>query len=587
MSTALPAANTARREPQPIARHRLKQLGLWRDLIIVTVVTALLWSFRFSGPIDLRYDAGVYYVLGTSLAEGRGYRLSNEPGAPLAIQYPPALPALVALHERALGTSDPVRVGVWLKRSYAVMHLLLAIGSFLVARAMLGAPLGLVAALLSLAPLNSYYLSNLLFTELPYTLVSVCLALILLSESLKERPVFREIAGFALVVAGFALRTAGLALLAAWVAEAVCRRRWRTALFRAGLALVPFVSWETYVHSVQRSEDYAHPAYAYQRAPYQFYNVSYAENLALRDPFQPELGRATTGTWLTRVAENVAVIPLSLAEATTQVEGFWSGAVKTILYPGQKKVAWLDQSAVVPLLAVALVVLLGILQFVRRRFWFPVLLIVFSIGLTCATPWPGQFSRYLAPIGPFLAIALVLGAQKTGDFIRGVRQPFIRRTGWAVAAALTVGVGCAHAFAAMNSYRSMTRVAPVSVGDGDWARRRWFYYDPGWADWDRAVNWIGRNAPPDAVIATNAPHLCYLMTGRHAVFPPMEASPAHASELLRGVSVSYVIIDELDFIDISRRYAAPAMEASPTNWKLAQRFNHTLVYERVRTGFPQ
>jgi hypothetical protein len=555
-------------------------------LIIVTVVTALLWCFRFSGPIDLRYDAGVYYVLGTSLAEGRGYRLGNEPGAPLAIQYPPALPALVALHEQALGTSDPVRVGVALKHSYAVMHLLLAIGTFLVARAVIGVPLGLVAALLSLAPLNSYYLSNLLFTELPYTLVSVCLALILLSESLQERAVFREIAGFGLVVAGFALRTAGLALLAAWVGEALCRRRWRTAIMRAGLALMPFVSWQTYVRSVQHREDYSHAAYGYQRAPYQFYNVSYAENLALRDPFRPELGRATAGTWLTRVAKNVAAIPLSLAEATSQVEGFWSGAVKTIFYPGQKKVAWLDQSAVVPLLAVAFVVLLGILQFVRRRFWFPVLLIVFSVGLTCATPWPGQFSRYLAPIGPFLAIALVLGAQKTREFIKCVRQRLIRRIWWSVAAALTLGFGCAHAFAAVNSYRSMTRITPVSVGDGEWVQRRWFYYDPGWADWDRAVDWINRNAPPDAVVATNAPHLCYLMTGRRAVFPPMEASPAHASELLRGVPVSYVIIDELDFIDIARRYAAPAMDASPTDWKLAQRFNHTLIYERTREPAP-
>jgi hypothetical protein len=133
----------------------------------------------------------------------------------------------------------------------------------------------------------------------------------------------------------------------------------------------------------------------------------------------------------------------------------------------------------------------------------------------------------------------------------------------------------------MNSYRSMTRVAPVSVSDGGWTQRRWFYYDPAWADWDRAVDWIGRYARPDAVVATTAPHLCYLMTGRHAVFPPMEASPARASEFLRSVPVSYVVIDELDFIDIARRYAAPAVEAVPTDWKLAKSFNNTLVYERT------
>ena len=31
-------------------------------------------------------------------------------------------------------------------------------------------------------------------------------------------------------------------------------------------------------------------AYAYQRAPYQYYNVSYLENIRYVDPFVPELG---------------------------------------------------------------------------------------------------------------------------------------------------------------------------------------------------------------------------------------------------------------------------------------------------------
>ena len=47
----------------------------------------------------------MYYILGTSLAGGHGYRLLNEPGQIRAVQYPPLLPAIVAIHERLLGTS--------------------------------------------------------------------------------------------------------------------------------------------------------------------------------------------------------------------------------------------------------------------------------------------------------------------------------------------------------------------------------------------------------------------------------------------------------------------------------------------------
>ena len=42
---------------------------------------------------------------------------------------------------------------------------------------------------------------------------------------------------------------------------------------------------------VRASDEYRRPAYNYQRAPYQYYNVSYAENVLLIDPFRPELGR--------------------------------------------------------------------------------------------------------------------------------------------------------------------------------------------------------------------------------------------------------------------------------------------------------
>ena len=43
----------------------------YRNAVAVSVlvlVSILLWTPRLRGPVDLRYDAGVYYVLGTSLA---------------------------------------------------------------------------------------------------------------------------------------------------------------------------------------------------------------------------------------------------------------------------------------------------------------------------------------------------------------------------------------------------------------------------------------------------------------------------------------------------------------------------------------
>ena len=45
-------------------------------------------------------------------------------------------------------------------------------------------------------------------------------------------------------------------------------------------ALLPIVAWHAYTATVTSSPEYGHPAYAYQRAPYQYSHVTYPENTA-------------------------------------------------------------------------------------------------------------------------------------------------------------------------------------------------------------------------------------------------------------------------------------------------------------------
>ena len=82
----------------PTTRLRQAISRRW-DFAVVLGLAIVLWLPRLSGPIDLRYDAGVYYLLGTSLAAGQGYRIPSEPGSPQALQYPPLLPAIVAVYQ--------------------------------------------------------------------------------------------------------------------------------------------------------------------------------------------------------------------------------------------------------------------------------------------------------------------------------------------------------------------------------------------------------------------------------------------------------------------------------------------------------
>src|SRR5205814_1997737 len=165
----------------------------------------------------------------------------------------------------------------------------------------------LAATTLCLLHLYTIFLSDLLFAELPFALVSVVFALVAVSGPAASRQWLRETTSFVLAVAGFLLRTAGVVLFAAWLLEALIRRRF-----------------------LQRAQ---------HRLP----------------------GRA--------------LIPLRFVS--------------------------------VPIFGFAALVVAGLVVLIRRGAWFMVFIVLGSVGLTCTTPWPRQFARYLSPLAPFLTIAAV------------------------------------------------------------------------------------------------------------------------------------------------------------------------------------
>src|SRR3954449_2848461 len=139
-----------------------------RCAIALCILTLLSWIPRSQGPIDLRWDGGTYYILGTSLAQGKGYRLLNEPGEIRADQYPPLLPAIVAVHEKVLSSSDPVRVGIWLRRTWMLMSIAYVCGAFFLARLFLSRLYSFWLAAICMLSYDMYYLATLCFAELPF-----------------------------------------------------------------------------------------------------------------------------------------------------------------------------------------------------------------------------------------------------------------------------------------------------------------------------------------------------------------------------------------------------------------------------------
>jgi hypothetical protein len=572
-----------------VARH-------WAEAVVVAVAL-LLWVPRLSGPLDLRWDGGVYYVLGTSLATGQGYRILSEPGSPEALQYPPLLPAVVALYQRVLGSTDPAIVGPWLRISYAALFLAYALTVLALAKRYLRPALALAAAALCLFHPWTIFLSDLLFAEIPFALISVLFVLAVVDGWFVSRPRLRETVSFALAAGGFLLRTAGIALLAAWVIEALARHRWRQMLTRGVLALLPIVAWQAYVTRVQGSYGYAHPAYEYQRASYQYYNVSYAENILLRDPFRPELGQLDVLSFASRVRENLTSLVAAIGESVSTRKGWW----RRLLIESQRDTIG---RFLIPIgfgsvltFGLAIIVLAGLAILAWRGAWLMVFIVIGSIGLVWATPWPAQFTRYLTPLAPFFAICAVLPLSGIEVLLRAWQSRLVIPL-----ARMAIGGILLLAFTA-EIYTSLTLIRSrnaskesLVIPQGTSPGYPLFFHDSSWQTWEEAAAWIGAHAPPDAIVATTAPHFLYLRTGRRAVLPPMDQDPLRARRLLEAVPVSYVIVDELEFLDVSRRYALPAVKGDPLGWHLvhtillphsppwikpADSVNGTQIYQRI------
>jgi hypothetical protein len=551
-------------------------------LAALMVLAFALWIPWMRGPIDLRWDAGVYYILGSSLAQGKGYRLLNEPGDPQAVQYPPLLPLFIGAQQRLLGTSDPVVVGKWLRWLNQLMLMGCAALTYLLARQWLSRWLAFLAAMMFLLSLHTYFMGSLAFAEVPFALAS----LLFLLPRRASWP--GDIWSGTWAIVAYLLRTIGIALLVTWVAEAALRARWRAAIVRAVVAMLPVILWQGYVYRVEASPQYQHPAYLYQRAPYQFNNVTYSRNVAYIDPYRPELGLITRGQLIRRTLTNLLLERRSFPETVTTDLELWD-IVHSWIRPRLPLGLFHLLEAVVAY-TIAALMLVGLASMTLDGEWRVPLYVALSALAIAATPWPSQFSRYFWPLSPLLAIAFIVGVirmQIRLDSTAGRTWNYASSTVLVLVIATAISVESA--VAVFNWVRSDFKQATYIDSHKVIHPYRLFHYDQRWQNFDRAVDWIQREAAPNEVIVTGCPHYLYLRARRKAVMPPMENDPDRAEPLLGGIPAAYLIADDFGFMGpVVRNVIDSVTSRYPLQWKMVAiiRGSKTFVYKRVGSPEP-
>jgi hypothetical protein len=361
------------------------------------------------------------------------------------------------------------------------------------------------------------------------------------------------------------------------VLDALVARRVRTAAIRAVIALVPILGWNGLVVHVERSPDYTRPAYAYQRADYIWYNVSYARNVSLRDPFNPEEGRASVLEVAQRGLVNLAHMPKRLGTAVTARPYSWE-RLKELPTVGPF-IPW----RVILYLPIVLgvIVLFGVARLLTGDARLIGLYIVLMAAGICLTPWPwqGHWERYWAPVMPFLALALAVGLMTLTAWSARLPRP-VRGASRAGLIALVVAVLAMEVLVLTRMYAHRY---PATVRDlaGHVGKLDLFFYDQPHQALEVVVDWLGRRARPGDVVAASTPLWLYLRTGLKSVMPPFETDPARAQALLDSVPVRFVVVDGV-WPPVARDYALPLLARSPERWECvySDRAGKVEIYQR-------
>ena len=535
------------------------------DVVLAAAVGAvvlLTWLPRLTGPIDLRWDGGVYYVLGTALADGRGYRLLNEPGEIEADQYPPLFPAIIALHQRLAGTSDPTVVGRWLRLTFMLQSIGLGLAAYALFRRRLAPGLAVLGALVLMLHPVTIFVSDIAFSDLTFTVLTVSFFVVYGKD---ERSWSREALAGLLAVAAFLVRTTGIALLVAWVAGGLLSRRFRVAAVRLALVLPFVLGWQIHVAAVERGRSYTAPSYAYQRADYLFYNVSYARNYMLRDPERPEAGRLSVAGLAERLARNLSTVPHNTGEAISAQRDDWRKPTRALSrLPGIGGLFRLRLVDVALVLLGSLALTGLVIQYLGGDTVMP-LYVLLSIGIICLTPvsWSYRYWFSLAPM-------MIVGLSHFCAWVQRVLETHEwRRALWWGPRLVLAGVGVVLSVQVVSLFDLFhERHQPVVYRDlrGQTVSYRLFYYRDTYRALDAAIDWLREEAPDGAIIATSMPHWVYLRSGFKAVMPPFERDPVTALRLLEGVPVSYLVVDGRTFSP-TREFGLPAVRLAPNRWE--------------------
>lgn len=463
-------------------------------------------------------DNANYYILGSALAEGKGYSDLHLKDAPAHNHYPPGYPAMIAAIKVLGGDVQAVKR---VNQLFLAACLLLV---FVLTRKMVRSlHLALVVSLLCLFNYHLLKFSTIMMSEISFLLISLLTLFWLLRQSWDK--VWYKDRGFwvllLLLSAGVYLRAAGIALVGATV-------------------LWFFFNQKKRIHALALFVGFLLTMLPWQLRSFALGGSSYFKQLLLINPYAPEEGGLGFTSLIERIGVNAGrylsvEIPSGLF-SFFRVEEYSEPASTT---------AWI----VGVILVVTIIWGLFRLQQQYRSLITWYLLTSFGVLLCWPSVWQGV--RFMLPLVPLLLLLFVYGIhQLLIQLILLVKKPV--KTGYLDPVLLGV---------------VLLLLWPYSHSlDGLFKQSR-TPYSQEFQHYYKVAKWAEENLPDSALICTRKGELFYLEAKRPTIRYQFTKDFNEQLAFLESSGVDYVVAAYLGFSS-TNDYLLPLIQNAPQKFEI-------------------
>lgn len=495
-------------------------------LLVLLLVTMQVYKKVYDEKLYLGGDNVVYYINAKALMQGEGYTNIHSPANDPANHYPPGYALISAVTMTLFG--DDIEVmnkanGFFLFGSLVFFYLIMI-------RMTGNMHLSFVIALLSGLNFHVLNFAIIAMSEIPFIFTSLA-ALFFLMRTTRESFSFLKDYNFWLflffLILSYFIRTAGIAMIGGVILYFLFERKWKMAgVVLAGFLLFAF-PWFLRSSSLGGS--------------------SYARQLVLKNPYQPELGKMKTADWFTRIGKNAKrYVSMEIPSALLGYK------IENYKEPRPEDKRWITG---------ILFIALGAIGLFRLKA-FKWLIIIYMVGTAfIVSLWPDVWfgTRFILPVIPLMFLVVIL--------------PLYEGLAWVVQRA------------GLKENLSFTLLPFVFLAFIPFQKDGITYLEtaaknpmhPNYQRYFELAKYAKVSIPSNAVVVCRKPELFYLYADRKVISYISTTDTDSLINDMQSRGATHVVLEQLGFASTGR-YLSPAIQKYPEKFKMIKHLQNPDTY---------